>query len=122
MFEREEEKIEPLFEEDSSDASSVHIAENVFIPRQTSDAKFQAPNHADDDDDEAESACSTVDGEEDSLQSEMLKLRNEIENANGKVLSSAASSVDLTYQETKNLKNIVDKVCSECEAHLMKTV
>lgn len=107
------EKFQSSCGEDSSDESSVHIEETVFITQQTSDAKIQVANQTnynDENDNETASACSTIDGGEESLQSEMLKLCNEIGNANGKVLSSAASSVDLTYQEAKDLKNIVDKV------------
>lgn len=106
MHEREQEEFEESVED--SDESSVHIDETVSVAQQAVDAKFQVPNQTDYDDGAA--LARSLHDEKESLQSEMLKLCNEIENANGTSSSSNSSSVDLTYQEEKDPKNIVDKV------------
>lgn len=103
----------------SSDAStipSVHIAEVVHVYPQKSDSKIQVQNHDDCDDSNSEYS---FEDEKESLQSEMLELCNEIENANGVAASGGEdSSVDLTYHEEKTFQSIIDKV----KAHLaMKT-
>lgn len=95
--------------EESSEALSVHIVEEVNVAQQASDAEFQVQNPITVG---AASECSSDDDDEESLQSEMFKLCGEIENANGTKLTSVESSVDLTYQEDKVLQNMIDKVKS----------
>lgn len=106
----------------SSDAStlpSVHIAEVVHVYPQTGEIKIQVVNQDDCDDNASE--FSMVEGENESLESDILKLCSEIENANGVAASDSGgdgSPLDLTYREEKTLQSIIDKV----KAHLaMKT-
>lgn len=101
-------------EEESSEASSVHIVEEVNLVEKASDvksdAKIQVQKQTDDDGaDDGASGCSSI--EKEVLQSELLKLCFEIENANGTKSSGDESSVDLTYQEEReDLQNIIDEV------------
>lgn len=93
--------------EESSEAPSVHIVEEIHVAQQAPGAKFQVQNQITVDD---VSECSSVADGEESLQSAMLKLCGEIENVNGADSSFDDSSVDLTYQEHKVLQKTIEKV------------
>lgn len=68
--------------------------------------KVQVQNRNDCCDDD----CMSAD-EKESLQSDMLKLCDEIDNAIGGSMNSRDnSSVDLTYQEERTFQSIIDKV------------
>lgn len=84
------------------------------VVQKSTDVKFeseiQVQNHIDDvGGDVGESGCSSI-NENESLESELIKLCQEINNANGTNSSGDEASVDLTYQEGKVAKNSVDKV------------
>jgi hypothetical protein len=88
----------------SSETLSVHIVEdleevNVAHP----DVKTQTPSHSR----ARENSASEISSSSEDLESEMMKLCYEIGNANGDMTDS---SVDLTYQEEKELRHIIDKV------------
>lgn len=93
------------------------------IVQQASDEKIQVPNQADDveGDDEA-SERSSID-EKESLEEKLLKLCDEIENANGTKSSDYESSVDLTCQEKKFQRNTSVKVKqSDCATRLIMEI
>lgn len=95
----------------TSDTRTFEINEVVFVtePDALENREVQVQTHDDCCDDRA-SDCTSVD-EKESLQSDMLKLCNEIDNAIGGSMNSRDnSSVDLTYQEEKAFQNIIDKV------------
>lgn len=95
----------------TSDTRTLEINEVVFetAPDPVESREVQVQTHDDCCDDEA-SDCMSAD-EKESLQSDMLKLCSEIDNAIGGSMNSRDnSSVDLTYQEEKAFRSIIDKV------------
>lgn len=95
----------------SSSTMSIHIVDEgvLNVARTAADDKIQVPNQIDVG--AGASDCSSLD-DASSLQDELMKLCSEIENANGKKASSDdySSTVDLTYQEERHLRNAIDKV------------
>lgn len=104
-LEEQERRKTPSTQSAESSETSLHIVEDVKIQRDARVAN-QLPI------DEV-SVCSSIENVEEeekaSLHSEMLKLCDEIENANG-TKDDEDSSVDLTYQEDSTLRSIMAKV------------
>jgi hypothetical protein len=108
---------------ESSD-STIHIDETVHVvdgnitsqppPR----VQIPVSNQIDDD---VASCSSSISENEESLHDEMMKLCYEIQGSKGYTASDNDdddSSVDLTFQEEKHLRNIMDKV----KTHLTMTI
>lgn len=102
--------------EESSDASTIHIDENVMASKSSSQIKIQVQNGINDDSD---SCSSSISEPEKCLHNEMMKLCYEIESVNGvNPDDNDDSSVGLTFQEKKHLQNFMDKV----KTHLKMTI
>lgn len=107
-------------EESSSETLSVHIVDDLNVApgvdQQSSDVKNQVFQGA-------ASGFDSTDEEQQSLQSDILKLCYEIENANGTKANADDdnSSIDLSYHEDKLLRNIMDKVWKNKKLRLMMT-
>lgn len=101
---------------ESSDASTIHIVEDVVESKSPSQIKFQVQNRIDDD---SGSCNSSISEPEKCLHNEMMKLCYEIESVNGMNSDdNDDSSVDLNFQEEKHLRNVMDKV----KTHLKMTI
>lgn len=102
--------------DDSSGASTIHIEEDFVNSRKSSNLKIPVINQIDDD---AASCTSSHTEKSETLHDELMKLCYEIESVNGLYGSDNGdgSSVDLTFQEEKHLRNIMEKV----KTHLTMT-
>lgn len=105
MFRSERKVMKPSSRESSSSASTVHIED--VVESKPSQIKVRELRRVDDD----ASCNSSGSCDEKSLHNEMMKLCYEIESANGgKASDNDDSSVDLSFQEERHLRNIMDKV------------
>jgi hypothetical protein len=101
--------------EESTDASTVHIEDDVESKPPTQ-IKAQELKRVEDDD---ASSDSSISDNGKPLHNEMMKLCYEIESAiGGKASDNDDSSVDLSFQEEKHLRAIVNEV----ETHLKMTI
>lgn len=111
--EREKSKSPSEKSEESSDASTIHIVEEIVEFPSSSPVKVQELNRAEYDNGSCDSSISESDK---SLHNEMMKLCSEIESINaGKASDNDDSSVDLSFQEEKHLRKIIDKVANASE-------
>lgn len=94
--------------DDESETKTFHIDEEINASQQMLDDGAEKPTEIDCDD---ASDCLS-ESEKESLESDMIKLCEEIDNVNGgrEMSSRDNSSVDLSFQEEKALQKLVDKV------------
>jgi hypothetical protein len=100
LHEQEESK-SPSAKSVESSVSSLHIVEEVKLNRDARVANQQPIDEV--------SVCSSIEDDKASLQSEILKLCDEIEDANG-TKRVEDSSVDLTYRDEATFRSIMAKV------------